>query len=213
MSTGLIGKKIKMSQVFDANSGDVIPVTVLEVGPCIIVQKKTKDKEGYDSLQLGFGDVKQSKINKPVAGHFKNAAVKVKRYLREFRITDIDNYQVGQELKVDIFKAGDYVDVTGISKGKGFTGVVKRYGWTGGKKSHGSMFHRAPGSIGQSSFPSRVYKGHGLPGRMGGTQVTMQNLKIIKVNEKENRLLIEGAIPGRRGGLITIKKAVKKGNK
>ncbi|MEW6095945.1 MAG: 50S ribosomal protein L3 [bacterium] len=213
MSVGLIGRKIEMSQVFDADSGDVIPVTIVEAGPCVVVQKKTQAKEGYDSLQLGFKDVKKAKINKPLAGHFKNAAVNFKRYLQEFRISDIDKYEIGQEIKVDIFKEGDYVDVSGLSKGKGFAGVVKRYGWKGGKASHGSMFHRAPGSIGQSSDPSRVHKGHGLPGRMGGEKVTTQNLKVIKVDLEHNRLLIEGALPGRRGGRLTIKKAIKKGNK
>lgn len=213
MSVGLIGRKIEMSQVFDSNNGNVIPVTIVEAGPCVVVQKKTQNKEGYNSLQLGFKDVKGTKINKPLSGHFKEASVKFKRYLREFRISDIDNYEVGQEFKVDVFKEGDYVDVSGISKGKGFAGVVKRYGWKGGKASHGSMFHRAPGSLGQSSEPSRVHKGHGLPGRMGGKYMTTQNLKVIKVDLKQNRLFIKGAVPGRRGGLLTIKKAIKKGNK
>lgn len=211
MAVGLIGRKIEMSQVFDSN-GEVIPVTIVEAGPCVVVQKKTEAKEGYNSLQLGFKDVKESKVNKPLLGHFKKAKVKTKRYLREFRISDVDKYELGQELKVDVFKEGDYVDVSGISKGKGFAGGVKRYGWKGGKASHGSMFHRAPGSIGQSSDPSRVHKGHGLPGRMGGKTITIQNLKIIKVDVVKNRLLIEGAVPGRRGGLLIIKNAIKKGN-
>jgi len=213
MAVGLIGKKIGMSQVFDSEYGDVLPVTIVEAGPCVVVQKKIQAKEGYDSLQLGFKDVKETKLNKPVAGHFKKANVKFKRYLQEFRVSEMDNYEVGQELKVDIFKEGDYVDVTGVSKGKGFAGVVKRYGWKGGKASHGSMFHRAPGSLGQSSDPSRVYKGHGLPGRMGGEKVTIQNLRVIKVDLQQNRLLIKGAVPGRKGGLLSIKKAIKKGNK
>jgi large subunit ribosomal protein L3 len=212
MSLGLIGRKIEMSQVFDSKTGDVIPVTVVEAGPCVVVQKKTESKEGYNSLQLGFKDVKETKLNKPLSGHFKKAKVKFKRYLREFRVSDIDNYEVGQELKVDIFKEGDYVDVSGISKGKGFAGVIKRYGWKGGKASHGSMFHRAPGSLGQSSDPSRVHKGHGLPGRMGGKKVTVQNLKIVKVDLEQNKLLIEGAVPGKRGGLLIIKNAIKKEN-
>jgi len=213
MSVGLIGRKIQMSQVFNPANGDVTPVTIVEVGPCIVVQKKIQDKEGYNSLQLGFMNVAENKINKPLAGHFKKAGIKSKRYLREFRFADIDNYEIGQEIKVDIFKVGDYIDVSGMSKGKGFSGVVKRYGWTGGKASHGSMFHRAPGSLGQSSEPSRVHKGHGLPGRMGGEQVTAQNLKIVKIDLEQNKLFIKGAIPGRRGGLVMIKKAVKKGNK
>lgn len=210
MSIGLMGRKIEMSQVFDSNTADVIPVTIIKAGPCVVVQKKTQTREGYNSLQLGFQDVKETKINKPLAGHFKKSAVKFKRYLQEFRVSDIDNYRVGEEIKVDIFKEGDYVDISGISKGKGFAGVVKRYGWKGGRASHGSMFHRAPGSLGQSSDPSRVYKGHGLPGRMGGKKITTQNLKVIKVDLEQNRLLIEGAVPGRRGGQLTIKKAIKK---
>ncbi len=210
MSIGLIGRKIEMSQVFD-DKGELIPVTIVEAGPCVVVAKKTQEKDGYNSLQLGFKDVAQAKMNKPISGHFKKADVKGKRYLREFRILDIDNYQVTQELKADVFKEGDYIDVRGISKGKGFAGVVKRYHWKGGGGSHGSMFHRAPGSLGQSSEPSRVHKGHGLPGRMGGEQVTTQNLKVVKVDTLQNRLLIEGAVPGRKGGLLIIKKAVKKG--
>ena len=210
MSVGLIGRKIQMSQVFD-DKGEFIPVTIVEAGPCVVVAKKTQDKDGYSSLQLGFKDVKESKINKPVAGHFKKADIKFKRYLREFRISDIDNYQVNQEFKADVFKEGDYIDVSGISKGKGFAGVIKRYHWKGGGASHGSMFHRAPGSLGQSSDPSRVFKGHGLPGRMGGEQVTTQNLKVVKVDVRQNKLLIEGAVPGRKGTLLIIKKAVKKG--
>jgi len=213
MFKGLIGRKIHMSQVFHPESGEVTPVTVVEVGPCLVVQKKTQDKEGYNSLQLGFRNVAENKINKPLSGHFKKAGVKPKQYLREFRSSEIDDYEVGQEIKVDIFKVGDYVDVSGISKGKGFSGVIKRYGWRGGKASHGSMFHRAPGALGQSSEPSRVYKGHGLPGRMGGEQVTVQNLRIVKIDLKENKLLIKGAIPGKRGALLMIKKAVKKENK
>lgn len=207
---GLLGRKIQMSQVFNSESGDVMPVTIIEAGPCVIVQKKIQDRDGYNSLQLGFKNVAENKINKPLTGHFKKAGIKSKQYLREFRVSDIDNYEIGQEVKVDIFKEGDYVDISGISKGKGFAGVVKRYGWRGGKASHGSMFHRAPGSLGQSSEPSRVYKGHGLPGRMGGEQVTIHNLKIVKIDLDQNKLLIKGAIPGRRGGLLMIKKAVKK---
>ncbi|MFH1563121.1 MAG: 50S ribosomal protein L3 [Nitrospirota bacterium] len=210
MSVGLIGRKIQMSQVFD-DKGEFIPVTIVEAGPCVVVQKKTQAKEGYNSLQLGFTDIKETKINKPVTGHFKKTDVKFKRYLREFRISDIDNYHERQEFKADVFKEGDYVDISGISKGKGFAGVIKRYHWKGGVASHGSMFHRAPGSLGQSSFPSKVYKGHGLPGRMGGEQVTTQNLKVVKVDTLQNRLLIEGAVPGRKGGLLIVKKAVKKG--
>lgn len=212
MPIGLIGKKIEMSQVFDSEGGEVIPVTIIEAGPCVIVQKKTRAKEGYDSLQLGFEDIKESKINKPLAGHFKNAKVKFKRYLKEFRVSDIDNYEIGQELRVDIFKEGDYVDISGLSKGKGFTGVIKRYGWKGGKASHGSMFHRAPGSLGQSTHPARVHKGHGLPGRMGQEKVTVQNLQVIKVDLKNNRLFVKGAVPGKRGGQLIIKKAIKKGS-
>ncbi|MDI6735110.1 MAG: 50S ribosomal protein L3 [bacterium] len=211
MSVGLIGRKIEMSQVFD-DKGEFIPVTIIEAGPCVVVAKKTQEKEGYNSLQLGFKDVVATKINKPVSGHFKKADVKFKRYLREFRIADIDNYQVSQEFKADVFKEGDYLDVCGISKGKGFAGVVKRYHWKGGRDSHGSMFHRAPGSLGQSSEPSRVHKGHGLPGRMGGEKVTTQNLKVVKVDAEQNRLFVDGAVPGRKGGLLIIKKAVKKGN-
>jgi large subunit ribosomal protein L3 len=206
MPIGLLGKKLGMTQIFSKESG-VIPITVIRAGPCVVVQKKQQD--GYHALQIGFEDVKR--VSKPLEGHFKRAGVEPKRFLREFIISeDDDHYEVGEVLKVDIFKEGDFVDITGISKGKGFAGVMKRWGFRGGKASHGSMFHRAPGSIGASADPSRVFKGSKLPGRMGGKRTTIQNLEIIKVDLSRNLLLVKGATPGRKDTLLIIQKAKKK---
>jgi large subunit ribosomal protein L3 len=207
MSIGLLGKKLGMTQIFSKEKG-VIPITVIKAGPCVIVQKKEQD--GYRALQIGFEDVK--KVNKPLEGHFRRAGVKPKRFLREFIISeDDDHYEVGEVLKVDMFKEGDFVDITGISKGKGFAGVMKRWGFRGGGASHGSMFHRAPGSIGASADPSKVFKGSKMPGRMGGRRTTIQNLEVIKVDPSRNLLLVKGATPGHRDTLLVIRKAKKKG--
>ena len=202
---GIIGRKRGMVQVFTEN-GDVIPATVIEAGPCQIVQKKSRDKEGYDALQLGFAD-KRKNVNLPLKGHFKVAGIEPKTFLKEFRVKGVEDYQVGQEIKVDLFSDKDKVDVTGISKGRGFAGVIKRWGFKGGKASHGSMFHRAPGSIGASAYPAKVIKGKKLPGRLGGVRVTIRNLDVVRIDPERNLLLVKGAVPGAPGGFLLINKA------
>lgn len=200
----ILGKKIGMSQIYDDNS--LIPVTVVEAGPCIVVQRKVKEKDGYNAVQLGFEEVKETRVNKPKLGHFRKAKVSPRRYLKEFRVEDIGGLKVGDMIKVGVFKEGDLVDVAGVSKGKGFAGVVKRYGFKGGPASHGAkQWHRRPGSIGASSDPSRVFKGKKMPGRMGSEKVTARNLKLVKIDEKLNLLLIKGSLPGREGGFVAIK--------
>jgi len=200
----ILGKKIGMSQIYEDNS--LIPVTVVEAGPCIVVQRKVKEKDGYNAVQLGFEEVKETRVNKPKLGHFKKAKVSPRRFLKEFRVEDIGGLKVGDMIKVGVFKEGDLVDVAGVSKGKGFAGVVKRYGFKGGPASHGAkQWHRRPGSIGASSDPSRVFKGKKMPGRMGSEKVTARNLKLVKIDEKLNLLLIEGSLTGRKGGFVAIK--------
>ncbi|MBI5167394.1 MAG: 50S ribosomal protein L3 [candidate division NC10 bacterium] len=205
MAIGLLGKKIGMTQVF-GEGGKAIPVTVVEAGPCPVVQRKTKENDGYEAIQIGFLTAKPKKISKPLKGHFEKAGVPYSRHLREIRLDQPADFQVGQVLTVSLFAVGDHVQVTGTSIGKGFQGGVKRWGYKGGPESHGSMFHRAPGSIGASSFPSRVFKGHHMPGRMGGAQVTTKGLEVVKVDPARNLLLIKGAVPGPPGGLLTVKK-------
>lgn len=209
MSLGIVGKKIGMTQCFDSK-GRVVPVTVVVMDPSVVVQKKSIQTDGYNSIQVGFGEIKPTIVNKPLFGHFKKHNILPKRYLKEIRIDDIAGYDIGQEIKVDIFQENELVDVKGISKGKGFAGVVKRWNFKGGKKSHGSMFHRAPGSIGQSSFPSRVWKNLRLPGRMGGENVVVQNVKVVKVDLENNLLLLKGAVPGHKDSMVFVQKAVKK---
>lgn len=207
----MLGKKVGMTQVFDED-GLAIPVTVVEAGPCTVVQKKTVENDGYTAVRVGFDEIKENKLNKPDKGIFLKTKIAPKRYLREFRVDDISKYEVGQELKVDeMFQPGDKVDVSGISKGKGFQGVIKRYGYARGRESHGSKYHRGVGSLGAGSSPGRVFKGRNLPGHMGRELVTVQNLEVVKVNGENNVLLIKGAVPGPKGGLITIKGAVKSG--
>ncbi len=206
MGIGLLGRKIGMTQVF-GKGGETIPVTVVEAGPCPVVQKKTKETDGYEAIQLGFLPLAKAKgVKKPIKSHFEKARVPCHRYLREFRLEGPADFDVGQILTVSLFSEGDHVQVTGITKGKGFQGGVKSWGYRGGPGSHGSMFHRAPGSIGASSFPSRVFKGHHMPGRMGGNQVTVKGLEVVKVETSRNLLLIKGALPGSPGDLLTIKK-------
>jgi large subunit ribosomal protein L3 len=207
---GLIGTKVGMTQVF-ADDGSHVPVTVIEAGPCTIVGIRTKDSHGYDALQLGFG-AKKKNVTKPQAGHFKKVNVAPMRVLREIRLEKTDKlagYEVGQSLAVDLFAPGELVDVVGVSKGKGFQGGVKRHNWAGGEASHGSMFHRAPGSIGASSDPSRVWPGHHLPGRMGGEQRTVLNVSVVRVLPEQNLLLVRGAVPGANGSLVMIRKSIK----
>ena len=207
MPKGILGRKLGMTQVF-GDDGEVIPVTAIEAGPCVVVQKKTKDNDGYTAIQLGFEDIRESLLTKPERGHFKRAHVKPKRYLREVRVKDDSPYDVGAEIKVDIFNKGDRVDIVGTSLGKGFAGVIKRWNFRRGPMAHGSMYHRRVGSLGATD-PARVFKGRKLPGRMGAKRVTIQNLEVVKVDPERNLLLVKGSVPGRRGGLLLVKEAVK----
>jgi len=209
MEKGIIGRKIGMTQLF-AEDGSVVPVTVLEVGPCAVVQKKTVENDGYAAVQLGFEDIREKLVVKPVKGHFNKAQVAYKRVLREFKLDNGDALNVGDIIKADVFVAGDKVDVTGISKGKGFQGTIKRHGYHTGPMAHGSGYHRHQGSMGGNTDPSRVMKGKGMPGHMGSEQVTVQNLNIVKVDAENNLIAIKGAVPGPNGGLIVVKSAVKK---
>ncbi len=204
---GIIGRKLGMTRIF-GERGRVIPVTVIEAGPCYVTQVKSEETDGYNAVQLGFDETKEKRVTKPVLGHLKKAGVKPLRVLREFRDFELDDeVQLGQEIRVDIFKEGDKVSVTGYTKGRGFAGVVKRHGFGGGPKTHGQSDRwRAPGSIGQSSFPSRVLKGLRMAGRMGNTRVTVKNLEVVKVDPENNLLVIKGAVPGAIKGIVTIRK-------
>ena len=209
MKKAILGKKIGMTQIF-AQDGTVIPVTVVEAGPCVVVKLKSLQKDGYEAVQVGFGDIRKKLVNKPVTGQFAKAGVDVKRYLREFRFENSADYEVGQEIKADIFAEGDRVDVTGTSKGHGTAGVIKRWNAKGGRKPHGaSRFHRRPGSMGSSSNPSRVFKNRKLAGVWGSEKVTIQNLKVVRVDAERNLLLISGSVPGVRGSLVTVRESVK----
>ncbi len=208
MKKAILGKKLGMTQVF-LEDGKVVPVTVVEAGPCPVVQKKTVDTDGYSAVQVGFGDIAEKNVNKPRQGHFKKAGIPFKRYLREFRLDDAESYEVGQEIKADIFEPGEKVDVSGVSKGKGFAGVIKRHNQHRGPMSHGSRYHRRPGSMGACSSPSKVFKSKKLPGHMGVQLVTVQNLEVVRVDAERNFMLVKGAFPGARGSLVVIKAAVK----
>ena len=208
MKKAILGKKIGMTQFFRAD-GTMIPVTVIEAGPCPVVQKKTVANEGYDSVQLGFAELRDKLANKPRKGHFAKANLKAMRYLREFRLEDAASYEVGQIVKADVFQEGDKVDISGTSKGHGFQGVVKRHGQGRGRMTHGSHFHRAPGSMSACSDPSRVFKTKNLPGHMGSEHVTVQNLEVVRVDAERNLMLIKGAVPGAKGSLVTVKSTVK----
>lgn len=197
-----------MTQIFDKD-GKAIPVTVIEVEPNVVVQKKTVENDGYAALQVGYEDKDEKKVNKPLKGHFAKAKVATKRYLRELRIENAESYEVGQEIKVDIFAEGERVDVSGVSKGKGTAGTIKRFNAHRGPMKHGSKFHRAPGSMGASSDPSRTFKGKKLPGRMGNENTTVQNLEVVKVDAEKNYMLVKGGVPGIRGSLVMIKDSVK----
>ena len=207
---GLIGRKVGMTQVF-ADDGNHVPVTVLQAGPCTVLGVRTRDRHGYDALQLGF-EAKTKNVSKPAAGAFKKANLSPMRVVREIRLEKADQaaaYQVGQALTAELFTPGELVDVVSVTQGKGFQGGVKRHGWYGGDATHGSMFHRAPGSIGASSDPSRVWPGHRLPGRMGGVQRTVLNLTVVRVMPEQNLVLVRGAVPGANGALVMIRKSVK----
>ena len=208
MNKGIIGKKIGMTQIFDEN-GLVIPVTVIEAGPCTVAQVKTTETDGYNAIQLGFGEVKAKHINKPEMGHFAKSKLEAKKHLREFRLDDVSNVKVGDEIKADIFTAGEKVDIQGTSKGKGFQGVIKRHGQHRGPMGHGSMYHRRPGSMGPTSTPGRVFKGKKLPGHMGHVTVTIQNLDVVRVDMDKNVILVKGSVPGCKGAILKIKTAVK----
>lgn len=205
----ILGRKLGMTQIF-TEDGTVIPVSVVEAGPLVVVQKKTIDKDGYNAIQVGFAEVKAARVNKPKKGHFDKANVEYKRFLREIRVDNVDDFQIGQEIKADIFESGDMVDVTGTSKGKGTQGVIKRHGFGRGRMSHGSKFHRRPGGLSAGTYPGRVFKGHKMMGRMGNERVTIQNLQVVRVDADKNLILIKGAIPGPKKGLVSIKATVKK---
>jgi len=209
MQKGIIGKKIGMTQIFD-EAGKVIPVTVIEAGPCVVVQKKTVENDGYAALQLGYGDVKVQRVNKPMKGHFDKADVACKKNLKEFRLDDCDALNVGDIVKADTFAVGDSIDVIGTSKGKGFQGAIKRHNQHRLKETHGTgPVHRQAGSMGACSSPSRIYKGKGMAGHMGAEQVTVQNLEVVKIDAENNLIAIKGAVPGPKGGIVYIVDSVK----
>lgn len=208
MNKAIIGKKIGMSQVFDEN-GKVIPVTVVEAGPCPVVQKKTVDKDGYEALQLGFGTIADKNVNAPVKGHYKKANIAPMRVLKEFRLNNCADYEVGSVIKADIFAEGDKVDVSGTTKGHGFSGTIKRWNFHIGPLAHGSGYHRGVGSMGSNSSPSRVFKNKKMPGQYGNEKCTVQNLQVVRVDADRNLLLIKGAVPGARGGIVTVKQTCK----
>jgi large subunit ribosomal protein L3 len=208
MSKTLIGQKVGMTQIFD-EKGHIVPVTVIEVGPCTVTQVKTVDQDGYNAIQLGFQDAKESKLTKPELGKFTKSKLQPKKYLREFRVDSVEGINVGDELKADVFQAGDKVDIQGTSKGKGFQGVIKRHGQSRGPMGHGSMYHRRPGSMGPTSTPGRVFKGKNLPGHMGNVTVTIQNLEVVKVDLDKNVILVKGSVPGAKKSILKIKQSVK----
>ncbi len=209
MNKAIIGKKLGMTQFFTPE-GRLVPVTVIEAGPCKVVQKKTVETDGYEAVQLGFGEKKEKKVTKPEKGHFDKAGVAATRVLKEFRLANCAELNLGDTVSVEIFAEGDKVDVTGISKGKGYAGTVKRFGTHRGPMAHGSKYHRGPGSMGACSTPSKVMKGKKLPGHMGVDRVTVQNLNVVKVDSERNLLLVKGAVPGARGSIVTVKDTVKK---
>lgn len=208
MLKAILGRKVGMTQIF-LEDGVIVPVTAVEAGPCVIVQKKTQEQDGYCAVQVGFGDIREKLVNKPMQGHFKKGGVSAKRYLREFKVADGADIEQGSEYKADVFEMGDKVDVSGISKGKGYQGTIARWGTHRGPMSHGSRYHRGPGSMGACSSPSKVFKGKKLPGHGGMLKKTIQNLEIVKVDADKNLILIKGAIPGAKGGLVEIKASVK----
>ena len=209
MNKAIIGKKVGMTQVF-LQDGTMVPVTVVEAGPCKVIQKKTHERDGYDAIQVSFGSIRENLVNKPLKGHFAKAAQPVARHLREFKLADSSVYDVGAEIKADVFAAGDKVDITGISKGKGFAGVIKRWNQARSRMSHGGgPVHRSPGSMGANSSPSRVFKHKNLPGHLGAERVTIQNLEIVRVDVERNLLLIKGALPGAKGGILAVCGSIK----
>ena len=207
MCNTILGRKLGMTQVWSSDDR-LIPVTVIQAGPCTVVQIKSADKEGYEAIQIGFEPFKnEKKVNKPTKGHFENSGVKPTKVLREVHVTNGSDYELGQEITVDVLAEAKKVDVTGISKGKGFAGVMKRHNYHGGPGAHGAHFHREPGSIGQCATPSRVFKGMGLPGHMGDERVTVKNLEVVKIDSEQNLLLVKGAVPGGKGALVSVRTA------
>lgn len=207
MIKAILGKKIGMTQIFD-ESGKAVPVTVIEAGPCVVVQKKTEENDGYNAIQVGFGEITEKELNKPEKGHLAKSQAKPLRYLKELRLEDTNAYEVGQEIKADVFAMGEWVDVTAVSKGKGFAGGIKRHNMGRGPMGHGSKYHRRPGSAGAKG-PARIFRGRKMPGHLGGVKVTVQKLLVVKVDPNRNLILIRGAVPGPKKSLITIKSSVK----
>ncbi len=208
MKKAIMAKKIGMTQVF-TETGTLVPVTVLEAGPCVVVQKKTVENDGYDAIQVGFVDAKEKQTNKPKKGHFDKAGVVIKKFVKEFKLDDISTYEVKDEIKADIFQAGERVDASGTSKGKGFQSTIKRYNASRGPMGHGSKSHRVVGSMGTSATPSRVRKGKKMPGHMGAVKITIQNLEVVRTDADKNLILIKGAVPGPKGAILMIKDSVK----
>ena len=208
MKKAILTTKVGMTQIFNED-GVLTPVTVLQAGPCVVTQVKTVDNDGYSAVQVGFGDIREKLVNKPMKGHFAKAGVAPKRFVREFKLEDAESYTVGQEIKADVFAAGDKIDATAKSKGKGFQGAIKRHGQHRGPMAHGSKFHRHQGSNGSATTPGRVFKGKGMPGHMGSKQITVQNLEVVKVDVDNNLILVKGAVPGPKKSLVTIKETVK----
>lgn len=205
----ILCKKIGMTQVFMEN-GELVPVTVVEAGPMVVVQKKTLENDGYNAIVVGYGEINEKNVNKPKKGIFKKAGAPFKRFIREFKTDDLDKFEIASEISADIMEGVEYVDVIGTSKGKGTQGVIKRHGFGRGRESHGSKFHRMPGGMGAATWPGKVFKGHRMMGRMGNERVTVQNLKIVRIDKENNLILIKGAVPGPKKGLLTVRKAVKK---
>ena len=209
MKKAILARKIGMTQIFDQETGEMIPVTVLEAGPCVVTQVKTQEHDGYSAVQVGFGEIREKLVNKPEKGHFAKAGVEVKRFVKELKLDDAESYEVGQEIKADMFAAGDRVDVSGTSKGKGYQGAIHRYGLSRGPMEHGSKYHRHAGSMGPATSPGRVFKGKKLPGHMGNVATTVQNLEVVRADAEQNLILIKGSVPGPKKALVTIVNTVK----
>ena len=208
MKKAILATKVGMTQIFNED-GVLIPVTVLQAGPCVVTQVKTEENDGYSAVQVGYADKRENLVNKPMKGHFEKAGVSCKRFVKEFKLDNAAEYELGQEIKVDVFEAGDHIDTTAISKGKGFQGAIKRHGQSRGPMAHGSKYHRHAGSNGAASDPSKVFKGKKMPGQMGNKQITIQNLEVVRVDAENNLLLVKGAVPGPKKSLVTIKETVK----
>ena len=208
MKKAILATKVGMTQIFNED-GVLIPVTVLQAGPCVVTQVKTEENDGYSAVQVGYADKRENLVNKPMKGHFEKAGVSCKRFVKEFKLDNAAEYELGQEIKVDVFEAGDHIDATAISKGKGYQGAIKRHGQSRGPMAHGSKYHRHAGSNGSASDPSKVFKGKKMPGQMGNKQITVQNLEVVRVDVENNLLLVKGAVPGPKKSLVTIKETVK----